>query len=101
MRRLLGTRGQSMAEYAVLFAIVIGAAVAVQQYVKTRLQGAVRGYADNYITEVKKGVSYAETKFDPARLSNSTSATDQEFTTARDGTVQSLSGSESGINKKP
>ena len=41
-------RGQSTAEYAVLFAIVIGAAIAMQQYVGSRLRGAISKQADAY-----------------------------------------------------
>ena len=46
--RVLTKKGQSMAEYAILFAIVIGAAIAMQQYIKSRLQGGMRAAADGY-----------------------------------------------------
>ncbi len=49
MRRLRTRTGQSLAEYAVLFAIVIGAAVAMQTYVRARLQGAIAAKADGYL----------------------------------------------------
>ncbi len=97
MRMLRSARGQSTAEYAVLFAIVIGAAVAMQQYVKTRLQASVKKYTDEYATAAALGNA---TKFDPTRLTKSASATDQIFTTARDGIVESTSGSETGIKKQ-
>ncbi len=63
-------RGQSMGEYAILFAIVIGAAIAMQQYVKSRLQGGVKLGADLYeqqagFVATNTGLMYG--KFDPER----------------------------------
>lgn len=95
--RLIRTRkGQSMAEYAVLFAIVIGAAVAMQQYVKGRLQATVRAKADGYMTAA--GMT-ATASYDPTRYTKSSSGTDLEFDDARKGKVTSTSGSRSGIDK--
>ena len=42
----LGKRGQTTAEYAILFAIVVGAVVGMQLYVKRGLQGRVRNAVD-------------------------------------------------------
>ena len=98
MRLIRARKGQSMAEYAVLFAIVIGAAVAMQQYVKGRLQGSVKAYADKYVTDAKGGgVSIAS--YDPNRYTKSSSGTDLEFNNAKKGQVTSTSGSRSGIDK--
>ena len=43
-------RGQSIGEYAILFAIVLGAVVAMQRYVSNRLAGAIQGQADSYVS---------------------------------------------------
>ena len=47
MAGMRSKKGQGMAEYAVLLAIVIGAAIAAQQFIKGRLQGADAGAADD------------------------------------------------------
>ncbi len=39
-------RGQSIGEYAILFAIVLGAVVAMQTYVRDRLAGAIKAKAN-------------------------------------------------------
>ena len=46
----LNRRGQSTGEYALVFAIVLGAIVAMQTYVKRELQGRVRDGADYMAT---------------------------------------------------
>lgn len=46
--RLLKQRGQSMGEYAVLFAIVLGAVVGLQGYIRSRLRAKVVGVTDGY-----------------------------------------------------
>lgn len=79
MRFLRTKHGQSMAEYAILFAIVIGAAIAMQQYVKSRLQGGVRAGADAYMAAVQTGVANANI-FEPVRTVN-TSSTQSELLT--------------------
>ena len=42
--------GQSIGEYAILFAIVLGAVVAMQTYVRERLAGEIKAKADLYGT---------------------------------------------------
>ena len=73
MRCLRTTKGQSMAEYAILFAIVIGAAIAMQQYVKSRLQGTMRGASDNYINAIALTANFAANPFEPDRTVNTSS----------------------------
>ena len=51
MRLIRSARAQSTAEYAVLFAIVIGAAVAMQQYISARLRGAMQLGMNNYTNQ--------------------------------------------------
>ncbi len=50
-------RGQSTAEYAVLIALVIGAAIAMQTYVKRGLQGRTHGASNRYFNEVTANAS--------------------------------------------
>lgn len=48
--RILRNRGQSTGEYAVLFALVLGAVIAMQNYVRNRIAGGIRDQADAYQT---------------------------------------------------
>jgi len=48
--KLLRNRGQSTGEYAVLFALVLGAVIAMQNYVRNRIAGGIRDQADAYQT---------------------------------------------------
>jgi len=50
---ILGKKGQNTAEYAILIALVIAVAVAMQTYVKRGMQGGVKFAVD----KVKKGDS--------------------------------------------
>ena len=45
--QLLNRKGQNTAEYAILIAVVIGAIIAMQLYVKRGLQGKVRDVTDH------------------------------------------------------
>ena len=47
MLRRLGKRAQTTAEYAILIALVVGAVVAMQIYVKRGIQGRVRNVVDH------------------------------------------------------
>lgn len=99
MRKTRSGRGQSTAEYAVLFAIVIGAAIAMQQYVKGRLQGAVAGVADAYSNNAQQMGGYGAFD-DPARQTFSNSASDLTMTAANAGVVNLVSNSISTVNKQ-
>jgi Flp pilus assembly pilin Flp len=46
MRRMLGQRGQSTLEYAVLVVVIIAALIAMQTYLKRGIQGRVRESSD-------------------------------------------------------
>ena len=46
--KLLHKRGQSMGEYAILFAIVLGAVVAMQNYIKTRISAKIQAATGLY-----------------------------------------------------
>lgn len=46
MRKMLGQRGQSTLEYAVLVVVIIAALIAMQVYLKRGIQGRVRESSD-------------------------------------------------------
>ncbi len=92
---LSARRGQSMGEYAILFAIVLGAAIAMQQYIKARLQGAVAQGANDYFNSVGNGVL----TFEPNRDTKSSSTTNLNFATARKGNVNIDSTSNTNVTK--
>ena len=48
-------KGQSTAEYAILFALVVAAAMGVQSYVKRSLQTAIKERADMFVEAVTEG----------------------------------------------
>lgn len=93
--KLSARRGQSMGEYAILFAIVLGAAIAMQQYVKVRLQGAIKQGADDYFNSVGNGLA----TFEPVRTVGSTSTTQLNMTTAKVGDVKIDSSSTTNLTK--
>ncbi len=85
IRRTHARKGQSTAEYAVLFSVVIGAAIAMTAYVKTRLQGAVAGTAEGYRTKAETLGGFGT--FEPDRTTTSTSTSNMAMTTQRAGAV--------------
>ena len=90
-------QGQSLAEYAVLFAIVIGAAIAMQQYVKARLQGAIAGTADGYMNQAAGLGGFGP--IEPDRTTTSTSDTNLAMGSATTGTVDIDSKSQTTVTK--
>lgn len=95
-------RGQSTAEYAVLFAIVLGAAIAMQQYIRLRLQASTQAGTQDYVTQSAKLFPDAaldiDSTFSPDRVVAGSSGTDVDMTSSTSGTVDSVSGSTSVIN---
>ena len=81
LHRARNRRGQSMAEYAIVLTVVIGAIVAMQLYVKRGLQGKVRDVTDDV------GVGLTTTKH--------TSQYEPYYTSSNMQTGQSQSGTES------
>ena len=57
-------KGQSTAEYAIVIALVISAAVAMQIYIKRQLQGKVKNAVD-YNESTDNGLEDAGTQYDP------------------------------------
>ncbi|MBI3322003.1 MAG: hypothetical protein HYZ91_07045 [Candidatus Omnitrophica bacterium] len=85
IRRTHARKGQSTAEYAVLFSVVIGAAIAMTSYVKTRLQGAVAGTADGYMNQAISLGGFGT--FEPVRTTDSKSDSTMTMSSQRAGAV--------------
>ena len=105
MQRIHAQRAQSTAEYAVLFAIVIGAAIAMQQYVGGRLKGAVKDRADQYARNAHNGFGLSGNTFstkgnDAGRNSISNSVVNLTMTNVRNGTVRTNANTNAFINKQ-
>lgn len=62
-RRLYDKKAQSTGEYALVFAIILGAIVAMQTYVKRGIQGRVKSGTD-YMARETSGIGDA-TQYDP------------------------------------
>ncbi len=94
-------RGQSTAEYAVLFAIVIGAAIAMQSFISGRLKGAMNAYTEDYSNAAGNGTNRSVTvRFvDSTRSTNSNSRTNLTMRSARNGLIGLTSSSNTRSNK--
>ena len=89
-------RGQSIGEYAILFAIVLGAIVAMQGYIRNRIAGGLQSRADNYMTTLG-----ATTATQLTSTSNSTSRSRMNMQSVNQGTVGSGSEGTSGMVNIP
>jgi hypothetical protein len=74
-RRLYNRKGQSTGEYALVFAIILGAIVAMQTYVKRGIQGRVKAGTD-YMARETMDIGPV-TQFDPYYY-------ESDYVTARD-----------------
>ena len=84
---LRSRRGMSnLAEYVILVAVVAGAAIAMQPYVRVRLQGAVKGAADGY-SAAAASAGIATDPFEPVRTSRSDTKTVMEMHDAKSGLI--------------
>ncbi len=109
MLRKLGKRAQTTAEYAILIALVVGAVVAMQVYVRRGLQGRIKNVVDHTGTggelseEGNAGsISFTAEQYEPYYLestakSNQT-ANDKE-TLGAGGTVARTSNTESDATR--
>ena len=77
-KRLYDRRGQSTGEYALVFAIILGAIVAMQTYVKRGMQGRVKDGTDYMATETADIGN--TTQYDPYYYLS-------EYETRRDSTI--------------
>lgn len=83
-------RGQSIGEYAILFAVVLGAVVAMQRYVSNRLATTIKGQADAYQTSAG-----STAVIDLQTGSRSESKQDSEMASAEKGKLKAEGTSES------
>ena len=98
--RLISRKGQSTGEYAILFAIVLGAVVAMQNYIRNRLTGTLQAGADNYLTTVQAIPELADAKaVAPDQKTTSSSDTWLDLNNAGVGDAGSGSGSRSFRNQ--
>lgn len=79
-RQLYSRKGQSTGEYALVFAIILGAIIAMQAYVKRGMQGRLKEGTD-YMARETSGLGAAY-QYDPYYVSS-------EYTTERDSTAGS------------
>jgi hypothetical protein len=90
MFKKLSRKGQNIAEYAVLFAIVIGAAFAMQNYIKQRLQGAMAYHSNGFLAATTANdVGNSSLPFEPNRdtTSFSDSSSGMTMTDVRTGNI--------------
>ena len=57
MRRLFNKKAQSTLEYAILIAVVVGALIGMQTYVKRGLQGRLRTATDDLGSQFEPGTT--------------------------------------------
>ena len=70
------TLGQSTAEYAIVIGLVIGAAVAMQIYVKRGIQGKMKDATDFKVTDSGTGVTIGSTaQYEPYYATSSMTST--------------------------
>ena len=62
---MLNRKGQSTLEWITLFAVVVGAAVAMQVYVKRGLQGRVKDAVDYTGDTTGAGVTFKTAQYEP------------------------------------
>ena len=84
-------RGQSIAEYAVLIGLVLGAVLAMQHYIRIRIAGGIKNQADAYMTAAGGSAVTID------RTVHSTSDQSMNMTTATTGTVGSTSSGTSTV----
>jgi hypothetical protein len=96
--RLISRKGQSTGEYAILFAIVLGAVVAMQNYIRNRLTGTLQAGADNYLVAASVAVPGAKAVA-PDQQTTSSSDTWLDLDKAGVGDAGSGSGSRSFRNQ--
>jgi len=75
---MLNKRGQNTVEYAILIALVIGAAVAMQTYVKRSVQGGVKYTVDKLNDKDGQG-TVGTGQYEPYYLESSYTSQQEEY----------------------
>jgi Flp pilus assembly pilin Flp len=94
--RLKNRRGQNTAEYAIVIALIIGAVIAMQIYVKRGLQGRMKDatdYVATQTTELGTTKQYEPYYSEQSMTSAQKSTTDVE---AQEGASKTTKGSQEG-----
>lgn len=68
---MLNKRGQNTAEYAILIAIIVAAAVGIQTYVKQSLQGKIAdglNHTGQSLTIGEESFTFSKQRFEPAAI---------------------------------
>ena len=81
MRRLFNKRAQSTLEYAILIAVVVGALIGMQTYVKRGLQGRLRVATDDVGSQFEPALTTVDQTIDHGAYTGS-------YNIAEDGTVK-------------
>jgi uncharacterized protein (UPF0333 family) len=102
MLKLLSKRAQTTAEYAVLIALVVGAVVAMQVYIKRGLQGRLKSAVDaTAVGAADTSTVLKSDQYEPYYLS-STAETTQNAKDSEDykeGAVDRASNTETSANR--
>ena len=85
-------KGQSMLEYAILLCVVVAALLVMQFYVKRAYQGRMKSEADQLSRQYAPGHTTGTT-------TTTSSGSGTTTTSAIDGTVSSVSTSDTGMKK--
>lgn len=86
MLRLM-RKGQSTAEYAIVIGLVIGAAVAMQVYVKRGIQGKMKDATDFKLTDATSGVTIGSTdQYEPDYMTTDKMVSKREATESKETT---------------
>ena len=83
MRRLFSKRAQSTLEYAILIAVVVGALIGMQTYVKRGLQGRLKAATDDVGTQFEPALSTVAQTIDHGAYTGSYNV-DESGTTTKD-----------------
>ncbi len=84
--RFTNKKGQNTAEYAILIALVIAAAIGIQTYVKRGLQGRLKTEADGIVGSIKD--NWDDTAFNTITVTASPQYEPENFTRKSTSNVQ-------------
>lgn len=105
MLRILGKKAQTTAEYAILIALIVGAVVAMQVYVKRGIQGRVRDVVDHTGASGKiagEDFQFSTGQYEPyynKSVATTTQGSESSDKTLEKGAAQRTSSSEVGVSR--
>ncbi len=98
LMRMRRGKGQSLAEYAVLIGLVLGAVLTMQHYIRLRIVTAIKTQADQYANDAQATGTAAVAPLLDKRTSTSLSNLDMNMASATSGNVKAISTGTSYIN---